>query len=102
LPDHRDRPLASRVATLPASFEQPFEMLHACHERIVRTLVLLQRLRVHMVAHSADEQARQAAADVMRYFDLAAPQHHRDEELHVFPPMIARGEPALVDLVSRL
>ncbi|RYF75253.1 MAG: hemerythrin domain-containing protein, partial [Comamonadaceae bacterium] len=66
-------------------FEQPFAMLEACHERVQRTLALLGRLRGHVQAHGADEPARQAARDVLRYFDIAAPLHHEDEELHVFP-----------------
>ena len=96
---------ASAHSLLPgrsASFSEPFEMLAACHERIERTLALLQRLRAHLRAHGTDEQARQAARDVLRYFDLAAPQHHRDEELHVFPPLLERGGPAQAALVQRL
>ena len=62
-------------------------MMEACHERLHRMLVLLTRLREHLPAHGADEQAQQAARDAMKYFDQAAPQHHRDEELHVFPPV---------------
>ena len=85
-----------------ASFEQPFDMLHACHERMQRMLALLQRLRVHVGLHGADDQAREVARDVMRYFELAAPQHHQDEELHVFPPLIAKGDASLLDLVGRL
>jgi hemerythrin-like domain-containing protein len=38
----------------------------------------------------------------MRYFDQAAPHHHRDEELHVFPPLLAQGEPHVVAVVTRL
>ncbi|RYY81317.1 MAG: hemerythrin domain-containing protein, partial [Comamonadaceae bacterium] len=52
-----------------AGFEQPFEMLEACHERVHRMLTLLDRLRRHVAGHGTDEQARQAARDVMRYFD---------------------------------
>lgn len=74
-----------------AGFEQPFEMLRACHERVERMLRLLQRLRVHLLTQGHDEQARQAARDVMRYFDTAAPAHHEDEERHVFPPLLAAG-----------
>jgi len=85
-----------------ASFDEPFEMLEACHERVQRMLALLARLREHLPAHGADAQARQAAGDVMRYFDQAAPQHHRDEELHVFPPLLAKGDPATVELVLTL
>ena len=74
-----------------AGFEQPFEMLQACHERVERTLRLLRRLRTHLQTVGCDEQARQAAIDVMRYFDQAAPAHHEDEERHVFPALRAAG-----------
>lgn len=94
--------IASLISSPAASFEQPFEMLQACHERIQRMLALLERLRAHLAQHGADAQARQAARDVMRYFDQAAPHHHADEELHVFPPLIARGDQATLALVSRL
>ena len=94
--------LRSLVPTPAAGFEQPFEMLEACHERVQRMLTLLGRLREHLRGHGADVQAQQAARDVMRYFDLAAPQHHRDEELHVFPPLLAQGEPRVVGVVQRL
>jgi hemerythrin-like domain-containing protein len=92
----------SLISSPSASFEQPFDMLHACHERMQRMLALLQRLRAHIAAHGADEQARQAARDVLRYFELAAPQHHHDEELHIFPPLQAQGDPATQELVGRL
>ena len=88
--------------TLGAGFEEPFGMLRACHERVERMLGLLQRLREHMKTHGADEQARQAAREVMRYFDQAAPQHHLDEELHVFPVLLAQRDEALTRLVERL
>jgi hemerythrin-like domain-containing protein len=94
--------LNSLIATPAAGFEQPFEMLEACHERVQRTLALLERLRAHLRQHGADEQAQQAARDVMRYFDIAAPQHHRDEELHVFPPLLAQGDDRLRTIVGRL
>lgn len=91
-------------------FEQPFEMLHACHERLQRTLDLLERLRAHLRKAGCDASARHAARDVLRYFDIAAPLHHEDEELHVFPPLLARAQerdadgpdPAVAALVRRL
>jgi len=85
-----------------AGFESPFEMLSACHERVERMLGLLGRIREHVATHGADAQARQAAQDVMRYFDLAGPLHHQDEELHVFPPLLAQRDPAVVAVVIRL
>ncbi|WP_034712347.1 hemerythrin domain-containing protein [Acidovorax sp. JHL-9] len=83
-------------------FEQPFAMLEACHERVQRTLALLQRLRAHVQEHGADVSAQQAARDVLRYFDIAAPLHHEDEELHVFPLLLAQAAPDVVALVRRL
>lgn len=94
--------LSSLQRAAAAGFEQPFEMLEACHERVQRMLALLARLREHVAAQGVDDQARQAARDVMRYFDLAAPQHHRDEELHVFPPLLAQGNAGTVAVVRRL
>jgi hemerythrin-like domain-containing protein len=83
-------------------FEQPFAMLEACHERVLRTLGLLARLRAHVLQHGADDEARQAARDVLRYFDIAAPLHHQDEELHVFPLLQASASAEVQALVARL
>ena len=83
-------------------FEQPFEMLQACHERVQRMLSLLQRQQDYLHDKPCDDMARQAARDVLRYFDIAAPLHHEDEELHVFPPLLAGGDAALKDLVRQL
>lgn len=94
--------LSSLLPGPAAGFEQPFEMLEACHERVHRMLALLDRLREYLPDHGADQSARDAARDVMRYFDQAAPHHHRDEELHVFPALLARGDRQTVDLVHRL
>ena len=82
--------------------EAPFEMLAACHERVERMLALQARLQQHLLDKGCDEPARQAARDVMRYFDLAAPLHHQDEELHVFPPLLAGPHAALHILVRHL
>ena len=94
--------LRELVPSPAAGFEQPFAMLEACHARVQRTLDLLQRLTAHVRQAGADEQARQAARDVMRYFDQAAPQHHLDEERHVLPALEASGDAALQALAARL
>jgi hemerythrin-like domain-containing protein len=97
------RQTSSLLRNMPAAgFEAPFDMLRACHERVNRMLGLLGRLRAHVREHGVDEQARQAARDVMRYFDIAAPEHHRDEELHVFPALLALGDESLTHVVARL
>jgi hemerythrin-like domain-containing protein len=83
-----------------AGFDEPFAMLHACHERVERSLVLIERLTAHVAQHGADAQAQDAARDVMRYFDLAAPQHHEDEERHVLPVLRSQGQAALADRLA--
>lgn len=80
-----------------AGFEEPFEMLEACHQRVHRMLGLLQRLASHLRESGADANAQQAARDVMRYFDLAAPAHHEDEERHVLPRLRQSGLAGLAD-----
>jgi hemerythrin-like domain-containing protein len=81
-------------------FEQPFEMLVACHDRVRRSLDLLLRLQAHVARHGADGQAQDAARDVLRYFDLAGPKHHEDEERHVLPRLRAAGQAALADRLA--
>jgi hemerythrin-like domain-containing protein len=92
---HDNRVMASSVFpgldAPAASFDQPFEMLAACHDRVRRSLGLLQRLKAHVERHGADTQARDAARDVLRYFSMAAPAHQEDEERHVIPVLQASG-----------
>ena len=100
--------MATRVSlpgmhTPGAGFDQPFEMLDACHDRVRRSLDLLARLRSYLRDKGCDDSALQAARDVLRYFDMAAPLHHEDEERHVFPPLLAQTADApLLALVRQL
>lgn len=73
-------------------FEQPFEMLHACHDRVRRSLALLEKLVAHLDSQGHDAASRSAAQDVLRYFDLAAPLHHEDEEVNIFPVLLAQAD----------
>jgi len=77
-------------------------MLSACHERVMRMLTLLERLREHLGTVGWDASAARAAHDVMRYFDVAAPHHHEDEERHVFPVLLADVTCTLHGVVRRL
>lgn len=104
-PDPRatTRPVMLPGHSAPAAgFEAPFEMLASCHERVERMLKLQARLQQHLLDKGCDEPARQAARDVMRYFDIAAPLHHQDEELHVFPPLLAGPDADVRERVARL
>jgi hemerythrin-like domain-containing protein len=71
-----------------AGFDAPLDMLSACHGRIEKQCSTLLRLAPHLAAHGADVDARQAASNVMRYFDTAGRDHHADEEHDLFPALL--------------
>ena len=71
------------------SMDEPLEMLSACHERMHAQLETLQRLSEWLPEHGADAQAQQAASGIIRYFDVAAVNHHMDEEADLLPAMAA-------------
>jgi len=71
-----------------ADFDHPIDILDGCHERIRRQCVTIQRIAEHVAERGADDEARQAARGVMRYFDTAGADHHRDEEEDLFPALL--------------
>jgi len=77
-------------------FDQPIAVLKHCHGRIRKQLATLERLLSHLPEHGADEQARQAAGAVLKYFEKAAHLHHDDEEQDLIPMLraVAQGEDA--------
>src|SRR5687768_11399199 len=78
----------SRRMKLPkpvAAFDEPLEMLEACHQKIEAQLATLERILPHLRQHGADADAKSAARAVMRYFDTAGVLHHRDEDEDLFP-----------------
>ncbi len=75
---------------MAADFDDPLEMLLACHRRIEKQLETLKRLRAHIETSGVDAQASAAAQAVLRYFLRAAPDHHADEEEDLFPLLARR------------
>jgi hemerythrin-like domain-containing protein len=81
-----------QIGSKPApSFDEPLEMLAACHERIEDTLATLERLAQHLESAGNDAEARQAAQAVLRYFDTAGALHHQDEDEDLFPLLRERA-----------
>ncbi|QEL56932.1 hemerythrin domain-containing protein [Chromobacterium paludis] len=72
-------------ASAAPSFDQPLEMLLACHDKIRRFCDLLDKLPPYIEEHGVDQAARNTIDDVVRYFDVAGPAHHTDEEEELFP-----------------
>jgi hemerythrin-like domain-containing protein len=71
-----------------AGFEAPLEMLSACHGRVERQCQTMLRLVPHLAANGPDQAAREAAQNIMRYFDTSAKHHHADEEEDLFPALL--------------
>ena len=86
----------------PPSFEEPLDMLQACHEKVRHFARLAPKVAAHVAQHGVDQQARDAAQAIMRYFDLAAPLHHQDEEDDLFPALKTLNDPALNDMIDAL
>jgi pyridoxamine 5'-phosphate oxidase len=74
------------------TFEQPLEMLEACHERIQAQLATLERLGPHLETQGCDAEAKSAAQAVLRYFDTAGVFHHEDEDHDLFPVLRVKAE----------
>jgi pyridoxamine 5'-phosphate oxidase len=83
-------------------FDQPIAVLKHCHERIRKQLATLGKLLEHLPVHGADEQAKQAAQAVIKYFDKAAHLHHEDEEQNLLPMLKATAQGADADLLAQL
>lgn len=91
----------SLIDTAP-DFGQPIAVLKHCHDRIRKQLATLGNLLAHMPAHGADEQARQAAQAVLKYFNNAAHLHHEDEEHNLLPMLDATAQGEDAELLREL
>lgn len=75
--------------------DDPMALLRACHEKVNRFTALAQRLLAHTQTNGVDDQAREAAQSVLRYFTVAAPLHHADEEEDLFVALRSLDRPDL-------
>jgi len=89
------------LRTWPASIDG-FEVLDACHQRILFTLEMLEVLLVRLEVHGSNDAARAMASEIVEVLSTVAPQHHEDEERHLFPSLLANGDERLVQNVLRL
>jgi hemerythrin-like domain-containing protein len=83
------------IQPVAPSIDDPIALLLACHDKVRHFAGLTLRLRDHMVTHGPDQQAQEAARAILRYFRIAAPLHHDDEERDLFPALDQDANPAL-------
>ena len=74
--------------TLPG-MDSPIEMLTACHQKVRHFARLSSQLAVYLDNKGADAMAQETARNILRYFDIAGPLHHQDEEQDLFPALRA-------------
>ncbi|TNC95056.1 MAG: hemerythrin HHE cation binding domain-containing protein [Gallionellaceae bacterium] len=89
-------------STSAPTFDDPLEMLQACHGRIEAQCVTLHRLVDHLATQEHDEQAVQAARAILRYFDTAGQHHHQDEEQDLFPQLLSTQDQTAASIITRL
>jgi hemerythrin-like domain-containing protein len=83
--------------TLPG-FDDPIGLLRACHEKMQAHCELLATL---LNKETLDDEVREAARNLVRYFSQSATLHHRDEEEDLFP-RINRQSLKVAELVHSL
>ncbi len=81
--------MRSRAGETPADFDHPVALLCACHERVRHFAGLVPKIAARLTPGAPDRETSEAAAGVLRYFDVAAQLHHQDEEEDVFPALRA-------------
>lgn len=89
------------LRTLP-SFDNPMELLGACHDNVRRFTGQLAQLVKMQDENRLDENAKILATQILRYFDQAAPHHHADEEENLFPALLELNDPTLHANIKRL
>ena len=84
------RPARTSLFDTTVGFDDPLEILLACHRRIEKFLDTLIRLQAHVDARGVDAEASVAAQSLLRYFLKSAADHREDEEKDLLPLLQSR------------
>lgn len=97
------------IAERPAREDRPttpqlpeFESLDHAHRAALKMLESFAVLLDHLDDKGLDDTARRSAKEILTFFNGPGRHHHADEERHVFPGLLASGDPELVQHVRRL
>jgi len=91
-----------RPARSPIPVPEGFEALDAAHRAALNMLDHLAILVRRLADRGLDDEARAQARKVLDYFNGPGLEHHAQEELQVFPTLLASGDEALIQHVRRL
>lgn len=82
-------------------FSDPLGLLMACHKRMLAHCDTLDRIGERLASSGVDQDVRDAARQVYRYFATAAKLHHQDEEQDLFP-MLVRTSLKIAETIHHL
>lgn len=80
------------------TWDEPIDMLYACHGKVKRFCSQLQMLPDYLAEHGCNQAAQDAANRILIYFNQAAPLHHEDEEADFFPALLHYAPQAQADV----
>ncbi len=90
------------LGNVAPGFDQPLDVLLACHGRFEKQCATLEKLLTHLPQHGSDAEAQRAAQNILSYFDTAAVHHHDDEERNLFPLLERAGQGDWCEVVELL
>ena len=82
--------------------EVPFRTLDACHEEIAAMLDRMSEMACRLQNRFPDDALQEQARTTHLFFSGHAIEHHLDEERHVFPALMATGNPQWIAIVRQL
>lgn len=71
-----------------ATWNEPIEMLYACHGKVKRFCRQLRILPDYLEKHGYTQAVLNDVEQILTYFNRAAPLHHEDEEQDFFPALV--------------
>ncbi|SUB24106.1 hemerythrin domain-containing protein [Avibacterium avium] len=84
-----------------ASWNEPIEMLYACHGKVKMFCRQLNILPNYLEKNGNIQAVQKDVQQILNYFNIAAPLHHDDEEKDFFPALLKYCPQAKAD-VERL
>lgn len=71
-----------------ASWNEPIEMLYACHSKVKRFCRQLTILPDYLAKNGCNQAVKNDVQQILNYFNQSAPLHHDDEEKDFFPLLV--------------
>ena len=70
------------------SWNEPIEMLYACHGKVKRFCRQLTILPDYLAKNGCNQAVKNDVQQILNYFNQSAPLHHDDEEKDFFPLLV--------------